>query len=55
VEHTANPIEEFEKRMKRQTPPEEKAIRAHYAIENNGTLQELKTQVKALYSKLTNA
>ncbi len=55
VKHTQNPIEEFERRMKRQIAPEEKAVRAHYAIENNGTLQQLKTQVKTLYSILTDA
>jgi dephospho-CoA kinase len=52
VAHTDNPIEEFERRMQRQIAPEQKAIRAHFAIENNGTLEELRAQVKNLYTYL---
>ncbi len=53
VEQTHNPSQEFDKRMKRQIIPEIKAEKAHYTIENNGTLEQLKTSVKSLYSTLT--
>lgn len=53
IEHTDHTIEEFEKRMKRQIAPQQKAKRAQYIVHNDGTLQELKTQVKALYAALT--
>jgi dephospho-CoA kinase len=53
VEQTRNPAQEFEKRMNRQIPPEHKAARAQYTIENNGTLEQLRHIVKNLYSQLT--
>lgn len=40
--------EEYEKRMKRQIKPSEKASRAHYTIQNNGTLEDLRKQVVKL-------
>lgn len=43
---------EFDKRMLRQISPEYKAKRAHYTIENSGTLEQLKSNVKVLFSKL---
>ncbi len=43
---------EFDKRMLRQILPEDKAKRAHYTIENNGTFEQLKSNVKVLFSKL---
>ncbi|MBS0605041.1 MAG: dephospho-CoA kinase [Verrucomicrobia bacterium] len=45
--------EEFDKRMSRQISPEKKADKAHYTIENNGTFEQLKTNVNTLYSQLT--
>lgn len=45
--------EEFDKRMARQIAPQQKADRAHYTIENNGTFEQLKTNVNTLYSQLT--
>lgn len=50
---THHPAQEFDKRMNRQLPPEHKAEKAHYKIENNGTLDELKKNVQVLYSQLT--
>ena len=45
---------EFDKRMARQIAPKQKADKAHYIIENNGNLQELKTKVKTLFYQLIN-
>jgi len=39
---------EYDRRMRRQMPPQEKAKRAHYTIQNNGTLDELRKQVVQL-------
>lgn len=44
---------EYDRRMKRQLRPEQKAERAHYKIQNNGTLDNLKKQVIALNNLLT--
>ena len=44
---------EFEKRLSHQLPPEDKAQKAHYIIENNGSLEELRKQLEKLYSELT--
>ena len=49
----AQSLDEFEKRMARQMNPLEKAGRAHLTIDNNGNLEQLKTQVKTIYSQLT--
>jgi len=46
--------EEFDQRMARQMAPEKKAKRAQYILQNDGTLEELKTDVKTLYFQLTN-
>lgn len=53
VKQTKNPVQEFDKRLGRQIAPEQKAEKAHYKIENNGTLEQLRDNVKTLYSKLT--
>ena len=47
--------EEFTMRMKRQMSAQLKAEKSDYTIYNNGTLDQLKTQVKALYSQLIQA
>ena len=47
-EQAGYPPEEYERRMKRQLSPHQKAERAHYKIQNNGTLEDLKNQVIAL-------
>ncbi len=43
---------EYDKRMQRQLSPFEKAQRAHYAIQNNGSLSDLKDEVKRLFNQL---
>lgn len=43
---------DFEKRMQRQLPLHYKTAKAHYTIENNGNLDDLKKNVLALYSQL---
>lgn len=48
-----NSPEEFTKRMARQIPSKRKKERAHYVLENNGTLEQLKQNVKILYTQLT--
>lgn len=48
-----NSDEEFDKRMTRQLSPEHKANKAHYVIQNNGSFEELKNEVKKIYSQLT--
>ena len=53
VQQTQQPIDEFEKRMTRQMTPLEKASQAHYTIDNNGDIEQLKTQIKTIYSQLT--
>lgn len=45
--------EEFDKRMTRQILPEHKANKAHYVIQNNGSFEELKNEVKTIYLQLT--
>lgn len=49
---TGQEREDFNRRMARQMAPEEKAKRADYIIENNGTLEELKQQTTNLFYKL---
>ncbi|HSX37691.1 MAG TPA: dephospho-CoA kinase [Chlamydiales bacterium] len=46
-------LEEYDRRMKRQLYPGIKAKRAHFTIENNGTIDDLKNQVVALNKILT--
>ena len=53
MQQTREPIQEFEKRMTRQIEPILKANKAHYTIENNGDLEELKIKIKTLYFQLT--
>ncbi len=53
MKETHQSAEEFEKRMKRQMEPEQKADRSHFTIENKNTLEQLKTDVNILYSQLT--
>lgn len=43
---------EYFHRMSRQIPPDEKAKKANYVIENNGSLEELKKKVISLYKLL---
>lgn len=45
------PQNEFEKRMSRQWDPKEKAVKANFVITNNGSIDELKQQVKNLYNQ----
>ncbi len=45
--------EEYERRMKRQWHPDEKARRAGYVIYNKGTLGDLRRQAAELYTSLT--
>ncbi len=47
------PPQEFDQRMNRQIAPKLKTSRAHYTIQNNGTLEQLKQNVKTLYTQLT--
>jgi dephospho-CoA kinase len=47
-ERAGYPPEEYDRRMKRQLSPQQKAERAHYQIQNNGSLDDLKNQVIAL-------
>jgi len=44
---------EFKQRMARQFDQETKAQLAHYNLYNNGTIEELRAQIKALYNHLT--
>jgi dephospho-CoA kinase len=53
MQQTREPVQEFEKRMTRQIEPILKANKAHYTIENNGDLEELKIKIKTLYFQLT--
>lgn len=51
---TDSPHDEFDKRMARQLSPEEKAKKADFVIRNDGSLEELRQAVGALYKTLTN-
>lgn len=53
VSSSGNNGEEYDKRMARQLPPEEKARRADYVINNYGTKQELRLSVEKLFNKLS--
>jgi len=44
--------EDYERRMKRQMPQEEKAVRSDYVIKNNGSLKDLKKQVNQVLQEL---
>lgn len=44
--------DEYERRMKRQWQPEEKARRANFTIRNNGTIGELRRQAEEIYKIL---
>lgn len=52
TEKTSHTFEEFERRMARQLPPDLKAAKASYTITNNGSLEELRTNVQTLYETL---
>ena len=41
-------LEEYDRRMRRQLQPQKKAKLAHYQIQNNGTLEDLKKQTLTL-------
>ncbi|MCC6127936.1 MAG: dephospho-CoA kinase [Chlamydiae bacterium] len=45
-------IDDYERRMKRQWPPQEKARRADYILINNGSLDDLRREVETLNSIL---
>ena len=45
--------QEYERRMNRQIPQSVKSGKAHYTINNNGTLKDLEAQVKKVYADLT--
>ena len=47
--------EEAEARLAAQMPVEEKAAKSHYVIENNGSAEELKSEVKKFTSWLMNS
>ena len=47
--------EEAEARLAAQMPVEEKAAKSHYVIENNGSPEELKSEVKKFISWLMNS
>lgn len=51
-EATGATIEEYKKRMARQLSSEEKAKRADFVINNNGSLEEMQQQVIQLFQKL---
>lgn len=53
TEKTKEPPEEYTRRMKQQMSPEEKAQSAAYIIYNQGTLQDLKSQVEGIFKQLT--
>jgi dephospho-CoA kinase len=53
IEQGNHTEQEFKLRMGRQISPLEKAKKAHYIIENNSTISELKNQVIKTYSLLT--
>jgi dephospho-CoA kinase len=44
--------EEYERRMRRQLQPAQKAQRAHYTLVNNGSLEDLRKQVIALHQTI---
>jgi len=50
--HTGYAEEEYERRMKRQWQPDEKARRADYVIRNNGSLEALRKQAAELFKIL---
>lgn len=52
VETTSHPPSAYDLRMKRQMKPQEKAAKADYVIENNGTLDELRIKVIQLSNEL---
>lgn len=52
-EATGHPETEYELRMGRQMKPSEKAAKADFVIQNNGSLEDLKTQVLEIYSQIT--
>ena len=47
--------DEAEARLKAQMPVEEKAAKSHYVIDNNGSVEELKSEVKKFISWLMNS
>jgi dephospho-CoA kinase len=53
MQKTCHTAQEFDKRMTRQLSPEVKRGKAHYTIENNGTLKQLRNSVQKLYIQLT--
>ena len=45
--------EDYDRRMKRQLSPTHKAAQSHYTIMNNGSLQDLKTEVSQIHKMIT--
>ena len=45
-------VEEARKRIKSQIPLSQKMKRAHFVVDNNGTLREMKNQVRKIYQCL---
>lgn len=52
IEKTGYDVNEFEKRMSRQLPIQDKVTRADYVILNNGSIKELEQETDELYQKL---
>lgn len=46
--------EEYERRMKRQLSPDEKAAKADYVIVNDGSIADIETQVASIYTTIIN-
>lgn len=51
-EATGYEDDEYDKRMARQMSPKEKAKRADYIIENNGSMEEMQCAVERVFNKL---
>ncbi len=53
-ENTTYDLLEYDKRVQRQWHPDKKAAHADYVIENNGSIDDLKVQVRSLFNILAN-
>lgn len=52
VKATSSTPDDYKKRMARQMDPHEKALKADYVIDNNGTLRDLHDATASLFKKL---